>query len=202
MSDPTGWISLGIGVAQIIQGAIASGGNGVFVDADVTTYHVGDYPARGEELTQEILSIEIEAGFAAGFTNGFVNPCKAVVSMTGQFEQGSKNPPTLANVRLWCSDQGGNWGTADSESEMHFKADALPTPVGTPQDPHLQYQCRLELKVEDGDNVIMHFKLDVDQHGQVYATTPHFEYGECETHPWAHGLFVRYVPPQHGDLGD
>ena len=201
MADTADWLSLGLGVAQIAYGAIASGSNGVFIDADAMTYHVGDFPAQGEEITHEVLSVNITEGMAGGLTNGIVLPCSAQVALTGLFARGGAAPPVLANVRLWGSHQEGNWGTSDHESEVHFKADALPTPVGTPEDPHLQWQCRLELKVAEGDNAILHFVLDVNQHAEVYATDPHFEYGAATTYPWGQGLYVVYDPREHGNSG-
>jgi hypothetical protein len=201
MAETAGWLSLGMGVAQIAHDAVAAGGNGVFVESDAISYHVGNYPAHGEEKTLTAAKVHVQSGYSQEDMHAAIDECYAIIYMSGTFAPAGENPPTLANVRLWCGHQSGRWGTGSSESELNFKAKGLPTPVGpSASEPHLQFQCRTELKIPHADNVIFHCVLDVDQWGLVtFPNSTWFEYGRCDTYATTDGLAVIYIPAQHSD---
>lgn len=201
MAETAGWLSLGMGLAQIAHNAVSAGSNGVFVESDAISYHVGNFPAHGEDKTLTAAKVHVQEGHSQEDNRAPIAECFAIIYMSGLFATAGENPPTLANVRLWCGHQTGNWGTGNQETELHFKAKGLPTPVGpSPSEPHLQFQCRTELKVPHADNVILNFVLDVDQFGLVtFPGSTTFEYGRCDAYETHEGMAVIYVPAQHSD---
>jgi hypothetical protein len=195
------WISAGIGVIELAQG-MASGNNGVSVQSSSATYHVGNYPAQGTDLNRRVLNVWIETPERevqivpdpVGLPGAF-----AGISLYGTFDAADEGPPVLANVGLYCDEQSGNWDTGRSGHELIFTAAGQPTPIGPPDDPRVRFRCRLELKVSSGDNTILHFALDVNQHGQTEFLEQDFEAGSATLNEiplqW---MDVVYTPSEHG----
>jgi hypothetical protein len=203
-SVASGWLSLGLGVFDEVKGAVATGDNGVFVTCGSMSYRLPDsHVSQGSESTFPVIEVEVLEthipDYAAGEDGMVVNaPCSATIACTGYFKPGDEHhPPALDNVQLWCSRQTGNWGTGRSESELHFSADGQPTPVGSPENPLLEYRCRLELKIPEWDNVIMHITTHINSLGFPTFETPVFEYGQCDAYPMGPWLNVTYDANKH-----
>jgi len=197
------WLSLGLGVVQEIRGAVAAGGNGVAVASPAVSYHIGEGPAQGSEMTIPVIVVNVE-GTHAELEEGIlmgrpIAACSATISITGTFAPGGEHPPVVANVQMWCSEQTGNWGTGNSESELLFNADAMPTAVGTPEDPHIEFRCRTELKIPQWDNVIVHFQVWVNSIGMVSFGQPTYEYGRCDVYEYGTIRVVAYDANRHAE---
>jgi hypothetical protein len=200
------WISLGLGVVEFGMAHGSAGSNGVHINGGQDlSYVVGKFPGRGNEATRDVVMVDVQGGVAPGFTNGLVMPCKARVSLSGMFAQHTDDdPPELRNIRLIEGPQEGNWGTSDHESELVFDAQGLKElmPGSTPEDPILGFQCRLELKIAEGDNVIFTFVLKAQSNKHISYDSIFFDYGQCDVSVEASTMFVTYVPDKHGDKGN
>ena len=199
----TDWASLGLGVIELAR-SMGTGSNGVAVESDAASYHVGTYPAQGQESTWPVLIADVHYLPGLNAEGDMVRPLvgRATISLTGTFAVGGALPPVIANARMWCSEQVGDWGTSDREHELVFKADGLPTPIagaGGVADPHVQFQCRLELKIATFHNVVLHFVLDLNSMGATQFSTPHFEYGHCDVVNMGSHLHVKYFAETQPD---
>ena len=203
---PADWISLGIGAVEMLGGAVASGSNGVSVQSDAISYKVGDLPAQGKDTDFPVVRVYVSQGESqaslSGSTRPLVDPCTASISLKGFFDAADEGPPVLANVRLVCDQQSGDWGTGRNQSELHFTAQGLPSAIGSLEEPHLQFQCRAQLNIPQLDNVIFHFVLDVNSIGYAQFLQQDFEYGRCHVYQDGLALVLDYRASEHGEAAD
>jgi hypothetical protein len=203
-SVASGWLSLGLGVFEEVKPSVTAGDNGVFVSCGSMSYRLPDgHVSQGTESTFSVFEVLVRDFHMTDFSAGedgmaMIAGANAVISCTGYFAPGDEHhPPVLDNVQLWCSHQDGNWGTGRSESELHFAADGQPTPVGSPESPLLEYRCRIELKIPEYDNVIVHITTHINSLGFATFETPQFEYGHCDAYPLGLAMAVDYDANKH-----
>jgi hypothetical protein len=187
------WLSFGMGVVSFGQG-LGSGSPGtVSCASDSISYHVEGVPAQGSDVDYPVVVLEANASeMGPPLGPGYA---QAAFNLKGTFDAADEGPPVLANVRLYCSSQQGfgDW------YGLNFVAQGLETPLGTPEDPHLQFQCRLELKAAANlADAILHFVLDVNQSGNVDILDTSFEYGNADLDNDGTRLWVTYDPARHG----
>lgn len=194
IGDLPDWLSLGMGVVQSGSG-LGSGDNGVSVQSESISYHLDGLTAQGTHYDYPIISVTGQsvphAAMQGESVEGF-----ASISLMGEFDPADEGPPVLANVGLRCDEQRGPWGELWS---LNFTADGMDSPGGTKEDPHLQFRCRLELRVAGPPtDVVFHFSLDVNQYGMCQFLYQDFEYGRANIFSEGPALALYYDVSEHG----
>ena len=162
--DPAGLV---LGTIQVMQG-MSSGSSGFRCSSGIATYTPTSGPAAAAD--KEVPAVRVGAlGRHRALDVGI-----AVIHLHAAFGQ-TATGPYIANARFKVEEE---YGFDDLGVEFDFVP--LPTPVGTWDDPWVQFDAYLNIKVDGYDDAKCSFVLSVNRNGSLHATDPQFQYGRCD----------------------
>jgi hypothetical protein len=176
-------IGLAMGGTSILQSQINEAPGGLSYESDQISY-----PSEQKQVPPGAREVSVRA--AEFFSPGRFVDNHTVFNLHGVFAKG-----TMANVYIDLAET-----TTYAKSELSFKAVAMQTAYGTPEDPQLRFVCTGRFDPAGPGDASYRAGLEVDQTGSVNCIDFTFTNGEGEqTQRPGRGFHLRlnagYGPP-------